>query len=149
MCKNCGTPPTKWRKPKPRKNGAKEKAPENAEEVWKRGYGSGGDLTWLFLALARAAGLEANAVWVSDREHYFFNPSLMQSDRLDLNLVTVKLNGKTVFCDPGSAYTPMGLLPWMETGVRGLQLDKNGGAWIDVLQPRPRRLAPNARPICA
>ena len=40
----------------------KEKAPANAEEVWKRGYGSGLDLTWLYLALVRAAGFEAYGV---------------------------------------------------------------------------------------
>jgi Domain of Unknown Function with PDB structure (DUF3857) len=30
----------------------KEKAATNVEDVWKRGYGDGGQLTWLFLAMA-------------------------------------------------------------------------------------------------
>ena len=37
-------------KPTKRQKREKEKAPANAEEVWKRGYGSGGELTWLYLA---------------------------------------------------------------------------------------------------
>jgi hypothetical protein len=113
----------------------KEKAPANAEEVWKRGYGNGGQLTWLYLALVRAAGFEAYGVWASGREYHFFDPKLMQSDRLDSNLVVVKLNGKSIFCDPGSAFTPYGLLPWMETGVQGLQLDKKESIWIQTLTP--------------
>jgi len=38
---------------------AKEKPAENVEELWKRGYGNGVQLTWLFLGLVRAAGFEA------------------------------------------------------------------------------------------
>jgi len=34
----------------------KEKPAENVEDVWKRGYGNGIQLTWLFLGLVRAAG---------------------------------------------------------------------------------------------
>jgi len=37
---------------------AKEKDVENVEDIWKRGYGNGVQLTWLFLALARAAGID-------------------------------------------------------------------------------------------
>jgi hypothetical protein len=113
----------------------KEKPPMNVEEVWKRGYADGGQLTWLYLALVRAAGFEAYGVLAADRENYFFNPTSLQSERLDSNLVLIKLNGKNIFCDPGAAYTPYGLLPWMETGVQGLQLDKKDSAWIQTLTP--------------
>ena len=34
----------------------KQKEPANVEDVWKRGYGDGIEITWLFLGLARAAG---------------------------------------------------------------------------------------------
>jgi hypothetical protein len=102
------------------------------KEVWKRGYGDGQALTWLYLALVRAAGFEAYGVMVPDRQHYFFNPRFEPSKRLDENLVLIKLNGKNIFCDPGAAFTPFGLLPWPETGVKGLQLDKK-----DVVDEHP------------
>ncbi len=113
----------------------KEKAPATAEEVWKRGYGSGFDLTWLYLALVRAAGFEAYGIKAADRGNYFFNPSLMQSGRVNANLVLVKLNGKNIYCDPGAAFTPFGLLPWQETGIQGLQLDKKDPTWVHTLSP--------------
>lgn len=53
---------------------AKEKEPTNVEEVWKKGYADGDSLTLLFLAMARAAGFEASAVRVSDRQRYFSIP---------------------------------------------------------------------------
>jgi hypothetical protein len=113
----------------------KEKTASNVEEVWKRGYGDGVQLTWLYLALARAAGLEAYGVMVSGRRNYFFYPNSMDARKLDSNVVLVKINGKDVFCDPGAAFTPYGLLTWSETGVPGLRLDKDGGAWIKTMVP--------------
>jgi hypothetical protein len=113
----------------------KEKPAANVEEVWKRGYGNGRDLTWLFLGMVRAAGIEAYGVWVADRSRYFFNPNAEQSYRLNSNVVLVKLNGNDKWCDPGAAFTPFGLIPWQETGVQGMQLDKKGYTWVQSLIP--------------
>jgi hypothetical protein len=114
---------------------AKEKDAANVEDVWKQGYGDGIQLTWLYLGLVRAAGFEAYGVWVSDRNNYFFNPKLMDSNKLDANVVLVKVNGKDFYYDPGAAFTPFGLLPWAETGVPGLRLDKDGGTWVQTTLP--------------
>ena len=116
----------------------KQKAVDNAnvEEIWKRGYANGVQLTWLFLGLARAAGFEAYGCLVSARNQYFFSPSTMQSERLNSNVVLVKLNGKDLYLDPGGAFTPFGLLEWPETGVNGLRLDKDGGTWIQTTLPQ-------------
>jgi len=116
----------------------KEKPIENVEELWKRGYGSGAQLTWLYLALVRATGIEAYGCLVADRRRYFFDPKLMQGYKLDANVVLVKLNGKDLYFDPGAAFTPYGYLTWSETGVPGLRLDKDGGSWIETTLPESR-----------
>ena len=113
----------------------REKPTENIEQVWKRGYGNGAQLTWLFLGLARAAGFEAYGCLVSSRREYFFSPKMMQSAKLNSNVVLVKLNGKDRYFDPGGAFAPFGLLEWPETGVAGLRLDKDGGTWIQTTLP--------------
>ena len=113
----------------------KEKDPGNVEAIWKKQYGNGQELTWLFLALARAAGFEASGMWLADRSNYFFIPQTMDGRRLDANVVVVKLDGKDVFFDPGAAFTPFGMLPWTETAVRGLKLDKDGGTWVETSLP--------------
>jgi hypothetical protein len=113
----------------------KEKTIKNVEDMWKSGSGSGSEITWLYLALVRAAGLEAYPVLVSRRSEYFFTPETMDPHRLDDNVVLVKLNGKDTFYDPGTAYTPFGILPWPETAVKGLRLDKDGGAWVTTTVP--------------
>ena len=113
----------------------KEKDTNNVEDMWKRGYGNGIQITWLFLALARAAGFEAYPVMASARNVYFFNPGIMNPAQLDTNVVLVKLNGKDIYCDPGTEFAPFGLLPWAETAVQGLRLDKDGGSWVKTALP--------------
>jgi hypothetical protein len=100
------------------------------DEVWKRGYGDRRQIDWLFLALARAAGFEAAPVLVSTRNRYFFNRKLMNADELDAEVVQVKVDGNDLYLSPGVEFAPFGLLPWSETHVTGLRLDKDGGAWI-------------------
>lgn len=123
------------RKTEQEKQREKEKPAANVEEIWKKGYGEGGQITWLFLALVRAAGFEAYGVWASDRLNYFFNTNIMDARRLDANVVLVKSGGKDLYFDPGAAFTPFGMLEWEETGVVGLRLDKDGGSWVKTTVP--------------
>ena len=108
---------------------------ETVEDVWKAGAGTETQLNWVFLALARAAGFEASGVWLPSRRTHFFNPAGMQSGSLDRNAVLVKLNEKELYFAPGTSFTPFGMLPWEETGVQGLRLNKDGGAWVQTALP--------------
>lgn len=127
--KNTSYQRSKTEKEEKREN---EKADNNVADVWKRGYGTGWQLTWLYLALVRAAGFEGHAVLAPSRARHFFDPKMMDARKLDANLVLVKDNGKDRFFDPGAAFLPFGLLPWFETGVTALRLDRDGGTWIQV-----------------
>jgi uncharacterized protein DUF3857 len=114
---------------------AKEKEINNVEDVWKHGYGDGYQVTWLFLGLARAAGLDASPVRISARDDHFFRNSIMNSRDLSTNVVLVRVGAKDMYFDPGSAFTPFGMLPWSETGTPGLKLDKDGGTWVTTPNP--------------
>ena len=113
----------------------KEKQVANVEDVWKLGYGDGRQITWLFLAMARAAGFEASPVLVSRRSESFFSNAVMNERQLDDNVVQVKVGGKDIYFDPGTAFTPYGTLPWWETMVSGLKLSKDGGTWVQTPMP--------------
>ena len=115
----------------------REKQKDNltVQDVWQHGYGETDDLNWLFLALVRAAGLEAYPVWASDRSDYFFQSSQRNEYKLLRPIVMVKINGQSVFCDPGTPFIPFATLPWYETAVPGLRLAKDGGEWITTPLP--------------
>jgi hypothetical protein len=110
----------------------KQKAANNVEDVWKHGYGNGRQITWLFLGLARAAGFEAAPVLFSKRDETFFNNAVMNPRALNDNAVQVMLNGKERYFDPGTAFTPFGVLPWWTTMAPGLKLSKDGGSWVQA-----------------
>lgn len=59
----------------------------------------------------------------------------MHSDELNGSAVLAKLDGKDLYLSPAIAYAPFGMLPWERTGVPGLRLDKDGGAWIKTSLP--------------
>jgi Domain of Unknown Function with PDB structure (DUF3857)/Transglutaminase-like superfamily len=106
-------------------------------DVWKNGYGSRHQITWLFVAMARAAGIEADPVLVATRSKYFFNPKFENPAQLSSALALVKLNGEEKLLDPGTPFAPFGAMPWAMTGVKGLRLDKDGGTWIETALPSP------------
>ena len=114
---------------------AQVKGGGNAEDVWKRGYGDGDQITLLFLGLARAAGLDASAARISTRDDHFFVKNVMRARDLRTFVVVVKMNGKDMYFDPGAAFTPYGMLPWSETNTPGLKLDKEGCTWITTSMP--------------
>lgn len=113
----------------------KEKEINNVEDLWKRGYGNGYQITWLFLGLARATGFDASPVMISTRDDHFLRKNLMNGRDLRTNVVVVKLDGKDKYFDPGYIFTPFGLLPWFETDTPGLKLDKDGGTWVMTSLP--------------
>jgi hypothetical protein len=128
---------TSFEREKSQQESDREKLKEihDVEDIWKRGYANGYEITWLFLALARSAGFDASPVFISTRDRHFFNPNLMNPDDLNTNVVLVKLDGKELYFDPGVAFAPFALLPWYETGVKGLRVDKEGGTWVVTTIP--------------
>jgi hypothetical protein len=108
------------------------KTARDVEDLWKQGYGDGNQITWLFLALVRAAGIQADPVIVSTRDVRFFDYRIQNPAELNSNVVLVTLDGKEMFLDPGTAFAPFGLLPWSETAVKGRRLDKDGGIWVQT-----------------
>jgi hypothetical protein len=108
---------------------------DNVEDVLKHGYGTGRQINFLFIGLARTAGFEATTVYVAPRSNNFFHEQMEDPSEIDDDLVWVKLENKDVYLDPGDPFYPYGLLPWSETGVRGIRLNKQGGDTITTTVP--------------
>lgn len=105
----------------------------SAQTVWAAKSGSSNDLATLYLALARAAGLEARGMKVASRDLHLFDPNYLSLSQLDSVLVVLKLDGKDVFLDPGAAFCPFGQLHWAHTLAGG----------IDENEKRPSFAPPN------
>ncbi len=87
----------------------------NADDIWTRKRGSDDQITGLFVAMARAAGLKAYAGYVTSRDRSIFVKNYLSLSELDDMIAIVNIDGKEQFFDPGSRYCPYGHLTWKHT----------------------------------
>jgi hypothetical protein len=107
-----------------RDDNAKEKP--KAEKILNSKSGTGDQLTRLFVAMVRSAGLPAFVMRVGTRDETFFDPNVPNFDQLNAEVAVVNLGDKEIFLDPGTRYCPFGLLEWSRTGVKGLRQTASG-----------------------
>lgn len=98
----------------------------SAIDVWNAKRGTGNQIALLFVGLARAAGLKAYSMIVSDRSQEFFEKNYLEFDQLDDFLAIVVVNGKEEYFDPGARYCAPGELAWFNTSSMGLRQGPNG-----------------------
>ncbi len=115
----------------------KLRANKNVEDVINSKAGYRNDLNRTFVALARGAGFEATLIRVTERDNAILHKEWPSSSQLDYEIAMVKRDGKNVYLDPGSPFCPFGILPWEDTAVAGMQLDKNAPLWVDLPYPEP------------
>lgn len=97
----------------------------NVDDVLKRGRGNSYQLTELFIAMARAAGMQADAMLVPDRSKEFFINLWLNMNQFDDLIAIVNVDGKEQFFDPGERYCPYGHLAWQHQFVTGLRQKGN------------------------
>jgi len=102
----------------------------NVEELLKHDYATGYQINILLVGLARAAGFDADMVYIAARDRSIFTPNGQAVNQLDDNLVWVRAGDKEYWLDPASKYFPFGLLPWNETESNGIRLSKNGADFV-------------------
>jgi hypothetical protein len=126
-----------WEREKTEQEAKRDKLKDsnNVEDVWKRGYGYRVELNRLFIAFARAAGFQAVPIMASRRDDVFFDRNLTDARQLNSEIVYVNAAGKEYYLEPGVPHCRFGTLRWMNTGVVGLKLNKDGGEFIQTPQP--------------
>jgi hypothetical protein len=102
----------------------------NVGDVLAHGYGTFEQLTLLFVAMARSAGIDASPVMVPDRRRRFFVRDWTSQRQIDSVIAAVNLNGKDMYLEPGTRFCPYGFVRWNHTVIDALKLDRKGGAFI-------------------
>jgi hypothetical protein len=97
----------------------------NASDVFKHERGNSSELTELFIAMARAASMQADAMLVPDRSREIFLPQWLNMQQFDALIAVVNVDGKDQYFDPGERYMPYGQLAWQHTWVQGLRQKGN------------------------
>ncbi len=105
------------------------------EDVLRLRSGDRQEITLLFIAMVRAAGIPAYAMYVSDRSEDVFLKTHLGLDQLNAYVAIVQLDGKDVFLDPGTKFCPYGIMDWKYTGTQGLRQLPGGGAELARTPP--------------
>jgi len=98
----------------------------DTEDILDRKRGNSRQMAELFVAMARAAGMKAYIMWVTDRDHSLFVRDYQSLDQLDDYVAIVNVDGKEQFFDPGSRYCPYGHLSSKHTQAGGIRQTDNG-----------------------
>ena len=104
------------------------KSVKDADDVLVRGRGDGYDLTQLFVAMARAAGMKAYVMGVADRSERIFSESYMSFRQLADDVAIVELDGKDKYFDPGAGGCSYGELAWYDSQSTGVRQKPGGGS---------------------
>lgn len=103
----------------------------STDDVWDRKRGSSDQLSDLFVAMARAAGMKAYVMAVTDRDRNIFLKSYFSLSQLDDDIAIVNVNGQEKFFDPGSRFCAFGHLAWKHTQTAGLRQVEGGTAFAN------------------
>ena len=96
------------------------------DDIWTRKRGSSDQIAALFVAMARAAGMKAYLMAVTNRDRSIFLRNYLSLNQLDDDVAIVNVDGKDKFFDPGSRYCPYGHMAWKHTDTGGLRQTEGG-----------------------
>jgi len=106
----------------------------SVDVVLEHKAGNTEEIALLYLALARAVGLDARPLRVANRSSRTFNVQFQDASQLDTVLVGVMIDAKEIDLDPGEKMAPFETLHWSHTGAGGLAVGA-GGKVETVLTP--------------
>ena len=97
---------------------------KNAADVIAKGEGYRSEINRAFVALARAAGVEADVVRVAPRDRFFFSPNVPDAEQMEGEIALATIAGVDHYFDPGTPTAPFGIVSWPKSNVPGLRIAK-------------------------
>lgn len=117
----------------------KIKVAKRAEDTWAQKSGNSENIALLYLAMLRAAGVEAYAMKVKNGSEGAFDPAYMDADQFDDTLVILVNGGKDILVDPGEKMCPFRTVSWRHSDVGGMRQSSKGAAFAFT----PRQIYPD------
>lgn len=106
---------------------------KDAADVVAKAEGYRSEINRAFVALARAAGLEANVVRVGPRDRFFFSPNVPDAGQMDGEIAAVTIGGQWQYFDPGTPTAPFGIVSWEKSSVPGIRIAKGQAGSIETV----------------
>ncbi|HET6169489.1 MAG TPA: DUF3857 domain-containing protein [Terracidiphilus sp.] len=98
--------------------------------------GTSNQIAYLYLGMARIAGLNAHPERIASRSVRFFSPKFRDPGQLDTVVIALNLDGKDITVDPGTKMAPFQTLHWAHAAAPGLAL--NNGKVDSIITPEQK-----------
>jgi Domain of Unknown Function with PDB structure (DUF3857)/Transglutaminase-like superfamily len=103
------------------------------DDTLRRRYGTPRDINRLFIAMLRAAGLDARVAELTTRDENFFHRSFPDAFQFNSEVAAVlRRDGALQFFDAGTPYCPRGMLSWEKEGVTALVYGNRDWRFVDI-----------------
>jgi hypothetical protein len=104
----------------------------STDDIWTRKRGNNDQITKLFVAMARAAGMKAYLARVTNRDRSLFAQGYLSLYQLDDDIAIVNIDGKEQYFDPGARYCPYQHLAWKHTLAQGIRQTDGGADFVNT-----------------
>ncbi len=104
----------------------KLKTAKRAEDTWAQKSGTSEDISLLYIAMLRAAGLTAYDMKLVNREEGIFDVGYLNFDQLDDDVVVLATGGQEILLDPGEKMCSFQTLHWSHSGASGARQSPDG-----------------------
>jgi hypothetical protein len=108
----------------------------NVEQVLLDKKGTSNQIAYLYLGMARIAGLNARPERIASRSRRIFSPQFRDPGQLDTVVVALNIDGKDILVDPGARMAPFATLHWAHAAAGGLTL--NSGKVETIITPEQK-----------
>ena len=98
----------------------------HVETVLENKSGTSTQIAFLYLALARIAGLTARPERIASRNLHVFSPQILDTAQLDAVVIGLTLDGKEVLIDPSERMAAFETLHWSHAGAAGVAMGADG-----------------------
>ena len=101
-------------------------------DVLKKGKGSSGEINLMMVALLREAGLKANPMLISTREHGKVSEIYPLINQFNHVLCHIQIGDKKIVLDGGNENRPAGMLKTVSLTQRGWIIDRSSSRWENI-----------------
>ncbi|HSO77854.1 MAG TPA: DUF3857 domain-containing protein [Bacteroidales bacterium] len=101
-------------------------------KIYKEARGNAADINLMLLSMLKAAGIQADPVILSTREHGLLNPLFAVISKFNHVVVSATADGKRYLIDATDPVRPFNMLPEECLNGEGWLVGLRGGEWVDL-----------------
>ncbi len=102
------------------------------KKIYSDARGNAADINMMLVSMLRAAGIQADPVILSTRDHGLLNTYFAIIQRFNYVVASVRVDGVQYLVDATDPMRPFNMLPFRCLNGQGWTVTDKGGSWVDL-----------------